>query len=1238
MFVFHYRRISASLVKEIKDAVSNGDSVALLGPRYMGKGFVMKSLREELEREDETPVVWVDLPRLAPIATERALFDIVLNAVNETLGQNLTAEFDDDLFSPIDQLTSELEKPAIVLFPYVDGIPHSLARTLLRAVRSRVMAGRIIAVLCGEMDLRYLVHGPNSEFNCTHQYVLQGYELEEFTTQLLRYARMLNLQFRDEAEAAARIWHLTGGNVHVTRILLGSILEVRVRATDAEMLLIETSDIPLSIHEIQPPGMRRSEVFRYPLRLINYDPECWGDLEKLINHHPAEIARSPEDPPSHLELAGAAVREGTHLRFISPMIEQFLRHHYDVRRFGDLYARFGQWDEAFRCYEQLTPEERLRPSSSEDRSNVIPTVKAFSAGLYSKAAKGVEEVKRFFALGCHYILGFSEVTFWQRNEDWAIQPLEGFPSYTKADELIARGLPSNNVRVGWLDLPKHWNAFGAVAILPTLRTDRQGAVVVGNYEKRVVISRERETLTKDLLGHFVEAYSHAIAFEQAQLRLEVRNKHIAVINSIFEGLGRDVLNPKQVLALAASGLRRLGYRRVLFCLVDAERKRIKGVLDDSDDPTVDVAAMTDYALDKPEMDLQPWVISIGQSVIIKDASQEALANQQAVERARMQAEAIVPIINLAGLAIGTIHVERTDGAVPTLAEADDLMTFGRQLAVAIEQSERVSLLQSALDKIPEPLVIVDNAVKIRYANQPGADLLNAKLGWRDRTETANAPQQELGEDLQRMVRESLSQKQRAVHHVQQLLNQAGHLPEDRREVLTDILQDWQNKVIGGLLHIRDMSYLYRASQAFRLVFEATDAQSAISAMLEAAKLLKYKWGRLYLIDENDPERLVSKLSFGFKDKDLEARFNGGQTKLPRRSAPNVETWMSIEQGTPLVFYFTRQLPDRCKYVTPYGLEAIVINQTQKHEELEKNEDDFWLDIPLGTGNTPLGKMTLDCDKDLRPENFEIMKMLLDIASSTLAAHLRRDRATSEKMNLIKVATAEKIMASLAHNVATRLASMPLLLARYRAREHNPAGLKSLNDDFEQLLEDTLTTIKRAKERLATVAVKTEKVDLHSQIRRTLRSALPDECLSVESATQPFEAQVDSHLLELALLELVQNSREMAPAEHGVRILVRLETERLSLHDWVRIIYQDNGPGVPNDLKKTIFEDFFSRRPNKKTGTGLGLGFVRRVIEAHGGVIAETGEEGKGARFILGFPKEQNEAPRKENGYVSSTDH
>ncbi len=67
---------------------------------------------------------------------------------------------------------------------------------------------------------------------------------------------------------------------------------------------------------------------------------------------------------------------------------------------------------------------------------------------------------------------------------------------------------------------------------------------------------------------------------------------------------------------------------------------------------------------------------------------------------------------------------------------------------------------------------------------------------------------------------------------------------------------------------------------------------------------------------------------------------------------------------------------------------------------------------------------------------------------------------------------------------------------------------------------------------------------------------------------------------------------------------------------VEIHVSDNGPGIPPEVMERMFDPFFT---TKKSGTGLGLPTVHRIIEAQGGVLAVESEPGQGASFRITLP-------------------
>jgi two-component system sensor histidine kinase HupT/HoxJ len=129
--------------------------------------------------------------------------------------------------------------------------------------------------------------------------------------------------------------------------------------------------------------------------------------------------------------------------------------------------------------------------------------------------------------------------------------------------------------------------------------------------------------------------------------------------------------------------------------------------------------------------------------------------------------------------------------------------------------------------------------------------------------------------------------------------------------------------------------------------------------------------------------------------------------------------------------------------------------------------------------------------------------------------------------------------------------------------------------------------------------------------------------------------VDCNLFETAILELVQNSRDASDKAAELKIHINIEARRVPTRDAVIITYRDNGPGVPPGLSERIFEDFFSQRLKRKIGTGLGLGFVRRVVTAHGGEVFCNPLNGKGAEFVITLPRHYQS---KEKSNVSHSNH
>ena len=75
---------------------------------------------------------------------------------------------------------------------------------------------------------------------------------------------------------------------------------------------------------------------------------------------------------------------------------------------------------------------------------------------------------------------------------------------------------------------------------------------------------------------------------------------------------------------------------------------------------------------------------------------------------------------------------------------------------------------------------------------------------------------------------------------------------------------------------------------------------------------------------------------------------------------------------------------------------------------------------------------------------------------------------------------------------------------------------------------------------------------------------------------------------------------------------------------VQIRFTDDGPGIPEEIKESIFEPFYTTKKEGE-GTGLGLFITYGIVEKHGGLIRVDSAVGKGSTFVINLPyKEEQE--------------
>ncbi|MDI3471723.1 MAG: two-component system, OmpR family, sensor kinase [Thermotogaceae bacterium] len=120
-------------------------------------------------------------------------------------------------------------------------------------------------------------------------------------------------------------------------------------------------------------------------------------------------------------------------------------------------------------------------------------------------------------------------------------------------------------------------------------------------------------------------------------------------------------------------------------------------------------------------------------------------------------------------------------------------------------------------------------------------------------------------------------------------------------------------------------------------------------------------------------------------------------------------------------------------------------------------------------------------------------------------------------------------------------------------------------------------------------------------------------------TQPVTVEADKNRIRQVLTNLIENGIKYSDKNKNKRF-VKVSLERNE--NEITVIVEDNGIGIPEDLKEKIFERFFrvnSYLTNEVSGTGLGLAICKTIVEKHAGRIWVESKPNDGSKFFFTIP-------------------
>ncbi|MDO8802996.1 MAG: HAMP domain-containing sensor histidine kinase [Elusimicrobiota bacterium] len=384
----------------------------------------------------------------------------------------------------------------------------------------------------------------------------------------------------------------------------------------------------------------------------------------------------------------------------------------------------------------------------------------------------------------------------------------------------------------------------------------------------------------------------------------------------------------------------------------------------------------------------------------------------------------------------------------------------------------------------------------------------------------------------------------------------------------------------------------------------SDAQGGCSAILNiVAKMVEADVVANLLYDEAKGELVVSPGAYGIADDERMVY----SIPVNNQSSSSVRTFLTRK---PFISADAQSDPDvLARYAKLWEIHSLMI-------------------VPISLHGRIIGVMRVGSRRKdfFTPDQLEFLTIIADelaiiIEMVTLYDNLSKTADELAQLNKLK----DEFLATVSHELKTPLTTIKGFVSVILSGEVGPLNEQQINflsitDQSVNRLTHLISDLLDLSRLNGKVEMEFQKIDLSELVRSSVSSMLLKAAennveISNETPKDLPQVRADTRWIAQVVDNLLINAIKYAGAGANVKVTGTDKGEA------VVICVEDDGPGIPLEEHRMVFDKFYRCKASARqvSGTGLGLAISKSVVEKHGGKIWLEEKAGRGAKFCFALP-------------------